>query len=86
MHGSEARRRPLRPRRKAASRRGCIGWVSPFRSWICAQGAAGQTAPLRQLHVARVPKYDATEITDVSRPYDGLFYIERMKPATLVSS
>jgi erythromycin esterase len=58
----------------------------PFSFLDMRAGRSGTDGPLRQLHVARVPKYDATEITDVSRPYDGLFYIERMKPATLVSS
>jgi erythromycin esterase len=34
---------------------------------------------MRQAQVMRVPKYDEVEISDPSRPYDGLFFIARME-------
>lgn len=46
----------------------------------------GSNHPLRGAQVIRVPKYDDVEITDVTRPYDGLFFIARMERATLIPS
>jgi erythromycin esterase len=40
--------------------------------------------PLRQAQVMRVPKYDEVEVSDPTRPYDGLFFIARMERATLI--
>ena len=50
--------------------------------------AAARSAgrPLRGTQVLRVPKYDDVEIPDVTRPYDGLFFIARMERATLIPS
>jgi hypothetical protein len=32
----------------------------------------------------RLPKYEEEEVQDVTLPYDAIFYIAHMKPATLV--
>jgi erythromycin esterase len=42
--------------------------------------------PLRQAQVMRVPKFDEVEISDPTRPYDGLFFIARMERGTLIES
>jgi len=35
---------------------------------------------------ARMPKFASVRISDPSRVYDGLFFIDRMQPATRISS
>lgn len=40
--------------------------------------------PLRRQQTLRIPKYDEVEIADATRPYDAIFYIARMRPATLI--
>jgi hypothetical protein len=42
--------------------------------------------PLRHKQILRVPKYDEVEISDPTRPYDGLFFIARMERGTLIAS
>ena len=42
--------------------------------------------PLKGVQVVRVPKYDEVEISDVTRPYDGLFFVAHMGQATLIRS
>ena len=42
--------------------------------------------PVRGTQIMRVPKYDEIEISDPTRPYDGLFFIARMERATLIPS
>jgi erythromycin esterase len=42
--------------------------------------------PLRHAQIMRVPKYDEVEISDPTRPYDGLFFIARMERGTLIQS
>jgi erythromycin esterase-like protein len=37
--------------------------------------------PLRAPQTMRVPKYEAELLADVTRPYDGIFYIDRMERA-----
>jgi erythromycin esterase len=46
----------------------------------------GKRGPLRKPQTMRVPKYDEVEITDASRPYDGVFFISRMARASLIST
>ena len=46
------------------------------------RGQAGH--PLLQLQTMRVPKYDDVDIADPTRPFDAVFYIARMEPASLV--
>jgi erythromycin esterase len=50
------------------------------------RSAQGPNHPLRGAQVVRVPKYDEVEIADVTRPYNGLFFIARMEQATLIPS
>lgn len=40
--------------------------------------------PLKRPQIMRVPKYDEIEVADVTAPYDAIFYVDRMKPATLI--
>jgi len=40
--------------------------------------------PLRLLQTMRIPKYDEVEIADATRPYDAIFYVARMEPATMI--
>jgi erythromycin esterase len=47
-----------------------------------ARGAAGN--PLHRPLSMRVPKYDEVEVADVTRPYDGLFFVDRMAAATKI--
>jgi erythromycin esterase-like protein len=48
--------------------------------------AAGRAPdhPLRLPQTMRLPKYEEEEVQDVTLPYDAIFYIAHMKPATLV--
>ena len=46
----------------------------------------GASDALRGTQVIRVPKYDEVEISDATRPYNGLFFISRMGRATLIPS
>jgi erythromycin esterase len=48
--------------------------------------ARGPRRPLKDVQVVRVPKYDEVEIGDVTRPYDGLFFIADMGQARLIPS
>ena len=50
------------------------------------RAARGADHPLQGAHVLRAPKYDEVEIQDITRPYDGLFFIARMDLATLIPS
>ena len=40
--------------------------------------------PLRRRLSRRAPKYDEVAVEDPSQPYDAIFFIDRMRPATLV--
>lgn len=46
----------------------------------------GAVRALRGNQIMRVPKYDEVEISDATRPYDGIFFIARMGRATLIPS
>jgi erythromycin esterase len=50
------------------------------------RAARGFQQPLKGVQIARMPKYDEVQISDVTRPYDGLFFIARMGQATLIPS
>ena len=52
----------------------------------CVSPLAVRRNPLYAARLVRVPKYDEVEIQDVTRPYDGLFFIARMDLATLIPS
>jgi erythromycin esterase len=59
-----------------------LGMPYAFLDLRQARGVAGH--PLRQPQTIRVPKYDDVKIADATRPYDALFYAERMQGATLI--
>lgn len=40
--------------------------------------------PLRQPQMMRLPKYQEETVRNITEPYDAIFYIARMKPATLI--
>lgn len=46
--------------------------------------AARSNPDLRRPQTMRIPKYDEVEIADVTRPYDAIFFIARMEPATAI--
>jgi erythromycin esterase len=48
--------------------------------------SAGRTPnhALRQPLTLRLPKYEEEKVGDITRPYDAIFYIARMQPATLI--
>jgi erythromycin esterase len=44
--------------------------------------AASPSLPIRRPLSARAPKYDTVSVPDIGKVYDGLFYIDQMRPAT----
>ncbi len=46
--------------------------------------AARRAAALASVTTARIPKYDTVPVADVTRPYDGLVFIDRMAAATRI--
>jgi erythromycin esterase len=50
------------------------------------RAAQSGRSPVRGNQIMRVPKYDEIEVSDPTRPYDGLFFIARMERATLIRS
>jgi erythromycin esterase len=50
------------------------------------RAARGAQQPLKGMQIVRIPKYDEVETGDVTRPYDGLFFIAHMGQATLIPS
>ena len=40
--------------------------------------------PLRSSGSMRIPKYLANDLPDMTKPFDAVFYIDRMAPATRI--
>ena len=59
-----------------------LGMSYAFLDLRAVRGVAGH--PLRRPQTLRIPKYDEIEIADATRPYDAIFYIARMRSATLI--
>lgn len=59
-----------------------LGYAHAFLDLRAARGEADP--PLGGAQTIRVPKYDNVEITDATQPYDAIFYIARMEPATVI--
>ena len=38
--------------------------------------------PVRAVQTVRIPKFESITVSDIGRIYDGLFFIDRMAPAT----
>jgi len=72
----------IAPARAASIEARLLKLGHPF-AFLDLRGAAGV---LRGTQTMRVPKYDEVELTDVTRPYDGIFFIARMGRATLIPS
>jgi erythromycin esterase len=74
------------PRAREESVEGRLQRLGHPYAFLDLRAARGAGHPLRGTQVIRVPKYDDVEISDVTRPYDGLFFIARMERATLMPS
>ena len=74
------------PAAREASIEGRLRRLGHSYAFLDLRSVQGPNHPLRGSQVIRVPKYDDVEIADVTRPYDGLFFIARMERATLISS
>ena len=59
-----------------------LGYAHAFLDLRAAHGEADH--PLGGPQTMRVPKYDNVQITDATQPYDAIFYIARMEPATVI--
>ena len=59
-----------------------LGHAYLFLDLRAARGAAGH--PLNTALTLRVPKYDEVQLADITRPYDALFFIDRMAAATKI--
>jgi erythromycin esterase-like protein len=45
----------------------------------------GDNAPLPAAHVSmRIPKYEVETVANPAKPFDALYFIDTMKPATLI--
>ena len=45
----------------------------------------GNNAPWPNAHVSmRIPKYKLETVTDPAKPFDAVYFIDTMKPATLI--
>jgi len=59
-----------------------LGWAYALLDLRAARGIAGN--PLSRPQTMRIPKYEEVEIANLVRPYDAVFYIASMAPATLI--
>lgn len=59
-----------------------LGHAYCFLDLRAARGVAG--IPLHKPLTLRIPKYDEVEVADVTRPYDAVFFIDRMAAATKI--
>jgi erythromycin esterase len=76
---------PPIPPAGAASLEGRLRRLGHPYAFLDLKAARGAASPLRS-QTMRVPKYDAVEISDSARPYDGIFFIARMERASLIPS
>jgi erythromycin esterase len=76
---------PAIPPAGAGSLEGRLQRLGHPYAFLDLKGAKGAGYPLGT-QIMRVPKYDAVEISDPARPYDGIFFIARMERASLIPS
>jgi erythromycin esterase-like protein len=77
---------PLIPAPRAGSLEARLNQLDHAFAFLDLRGAPGAAQALHGNQVMRVPKYDEVEISDATRPYDGIFFIARMGRATLIPS
>jgi erythromycin esterase-like protein len=71
---------PPAPDGSLEARLHALGWLYAFVDFRASR--RDRSSPIRGPQTIRVPKFETSTVSDIARVYDGMFFIDRMSPAT----